>query len=476
MAREFKYKPWVPQVEENRSFPFSFKMSESEKTENESATIELITFEKKDSKQVPVKEQMYQKVKEFLYVNFDFKKYLNKYSKHYNKLDELNYTVKVNIFLVSGSTKTAQRKLMQTMFIDIHSFSSKYKFNLITNIEDLKKTFELENYKMSFDTEATCLDPETGHIVGFSFSMGNKEGYYVPIKHSDKSLNVDYLQALKIIYEAMTKASIVYMFNSRFDMRMMEYTAKMFDMSKVKVRDVQISMWFADPDFRKHSLKDGEKHFLGYYRPDLLDTLKGFKKTTYNTALVSPANLLFYAAQDAISTFELGERTDEFYFEFQRSGVIDQTLLYPLMKMENHGIRIDTLYLKEQLDYIIPRLNELNELIAESIGAVNLNSPKQKAELFKTFNLDTKVLTETGNMATGTKEVEAMIERLEARGEPYPDWLKLLGERAKLEKLQSTFFGSLLEQALLSNGRVRINYRNTQAATGRLSSGADFGE
>ena len=79
-------------------------------------------------------------------------------------------------------------------------------------------------------------------------------------------------------------------------------------------------------------------------------------------------------------------------------------------------------------------------------------------------------------MATGRKEVDAMIERMEEQGKTIPVWLTYLGERSKLEKLQSTFFGSLLEQALMNNGRVRINYRNTQAATGRLSSGADFGE
>jgi DNA polymerase-1 len=330
---------------------------------------------------------------------------------------------------------------------------------------------------MSFDTETTGLDPENDYIIGFSFSIKSQEGYYVPVNHDQK---FDYLnlgeEALEVLYHAMLKAKIVYMFNSRFDMRMMEYSKFKFDMSKIKFRDVQVSAWFADPDFRHHSLKKLEKHFLGYYRPDLLDTLKNFKTNIFNTMLISPEKIVFYAAQDAISTFELGEETEKYQKEFGLSGEIDQSLLYPLMKVENHGIRINLEYLKKQLDYINQRLKNLNESLFESIGNFNLNSAKQRIKLFESFGLDTGEKTKTNNMATGTKEIEAMIEDLEKQGKEYPEWLKLLGERTKLEKLQSTFFGSLLEQATMSNGRVRINYRNTQAATGRLSSGADFGE
>jgi DNA polymerase-1 len=258
-------------------------------------------------------------------------------------------------------------------------------------------------------------------------------------------------------------------------------------MSKIKLRDVQVSAWFADPDFRKHSLKDLEKHFLGYYRPDFLQVLKNSESTdaakTYNIGLISPENVLFYAAQDALSTFELGEETDQYFKEFGVSADIDNSLLYPLMKMENHGIRINTLYLKEQVSYILPRLQEIEEDLRSSLSEdyknINFNSPKQKAELLDSFGLDTgKKSEKTEQMSTGIKDIEAMIERMEAEGKAsqIPKWLYNFAERSKLEKLQSTFFGSLLEQAELSKGRVRINYRNTQAATGRLSSGASFND
>jgi DNA polymerase-1 len=450
MLKDFVYEHWVPMKKPDESFPFSFSLNKTEET-NFDFEFEYLKGNK---------------------IGTEFKQFL------INHIDFLNVKDSYIVKLTKFSLEDKKRKVEETLYVKLSDFVFNYKYVLVKSIDHLKEIINVnDNYKLAFDTETSGLNPEADDIVGLSFSFGYKTGYYVPIKHAVQ-FNHQNLgdEALRLFYNAMVKADVVYMFNSRFDMRMMEYAKDKFDMSKVNVRDVQITSWFADPDFRKHNLKYLEKHFLGYYRPDLLDTLKNSKLNNYNTALISPENILFYAAQDAVSTFELGEATETFYKEFENAALIDHALLYPLMKMENHGIRIDTLYLKEQLDYILPRLDELNEKIKHHIGDVNLNSPKQKIELFKTFKLNTGVKTKTGSMATGTKEVEDMIERLEAQGKPYPEWLKYLGERAKLEKLQSTFFGSLMQQAELNKNRVRINYRNTQAATGRMSSGADFGE
>ena len=496
MAYEFEYKPWVEEAKEKDVFPFSFSLNKINESLQEDFFVDVFTTdfylkdfeseksleEEKNKRKENLLNQIKIKIKEKLFYNFDFFKYLNKYSKYYNQLQSIKYIVKANVYGFDDLNEKIKKselknKVPKSYYFEIKDFKSTYQFNLVTSIEELKNIFNIKNYKMSFDTETTGLDPENDYIIGFSFSIKSQEGYYVPVKHDQK---FDYLnlgeEALEVLYHAMLKAKIVYMFNSRFDMRMMEYSKFKFDMSKIKFRDVQVSAWFADPDFRHHSLKKLEKHFLGYYRPDLLDTLKNFKTNIFNTMLISPEKIVFYAAQDAISTFELGEETEKYQKEFGLSGEIDQSLLYPLMKVENHGIRINLEYLKKQLDYINQRLKNLNESLFESIGNFNLNSAKQRIKLFESFGLDTGEKTKTNNMATGTKEIEAMIEDLEKQGKEYPEWLKLLGERTKLEKLQSTFFGSLLEQATMSNGRVRINYRNTQAATGRLSSGADFGE
>lgn len=329
--------------------------------------------------------------------------------------------------------------------------------------------------RLSFDLETTGLNPDVDHIVGIAISKEPQIGYYIPIAH-DKQFATFNLgkNAVDIVYQALLLADCVDMFNAEFDMRFMEYNG--YDMSKVKYFDVQIPAWFMDPDNKQTSLKWFEKHFLGYYRKDLKDTMKGAGLSGFNTAQISPIHITFYGAQDGISTFELDPVVRKYHEEFGLSAEIDQALIFPFMRMKNHGIRIDIVYIKEQLEHIIPRLEELDSVISEMIGDINLNSPPQKAALFKSFNLDTGVKTSTGAMSTSQDAIDGMIERMEENDQDIPEWLQYLGERSKLEKLRSTFFGSLAEQASLNNGRIRINYRNTSASTGRLSSGSYIDE
>lgn len=455
---DFVYRHWVPKKQPILNFPFSFAKRVVEKTDTD-LTIEFVIAAKSSEQ---AKKQFNEELRNALINSYDF---LNRNKK--------KYTVKVDSYKIEDN----KRKFAGSKYLEITIDDSEYTFILIQSIEQLKEVLSKDIRKMAFDTETSGLNPEEDNIVGVSFSMGNKTGYYMAIAHDEQFAQYNLgLEALKVFYEAMTQSDVVYMFNSRFDMRMMEYTDDYFDMSKVKTIDAQVNAWFSDPDFRKHNLKYLEKHFLGYYRPDLGDTLKSSKIDSFDVSLINPANILFYAAQDALSTFDLGEETKHYMSEFKTSGSIDQTLLYPLMRMENYSMRIDTKYLKEQLDYIMPRLQELNDKIHAAVGNVNMNSPKQKISLFESVGLNTGVKTKTGNMATGSKEVEDMIEKLRNAGKEYPEWVEYLSERAKLEKMQSTYFNSLLEQAKMSQGRVRLNYRNVQVATGRMSSGASVGK
>lgn len=456
---DFVYKPYVLKAAEVKDFPFSLIKKEATENEKEIETFEILNEESE-------KEKLNTEIKNFLINNYNF-----------NRPDQSSFVIKINIV----NLEEKKKKVVNSIKVKVKAIPTNYDYVLIKSIDQLKNVLK-DVKKIAFDTETTGLNHETDYMVGYSFSLGNKKGYYVPVKHSVRynEFNLGN-EAIDILYEALVKAELVYMFNSRFDMRVMEYTDKKYDMSKIKLRDVQVSAWFADPDNRKHSLKELEKHFLGYYRPDFMQVLKNAKSTsaaeTYNIGLISPENVLFYAAQDALSTFELGEEAEKYYIEFKKSAKIDMHLLYPLMKMENHGIRINTLYLEEQMLYIMPRLKEIDDNLKNNLVNINLNSPKQKAELFKSLGLDTgKKSPKTNQMSTGIKDIEDMIGNLEKKGKAnsIPKWLYDLSERSKLEKLQSTFFGSLLEQAKLNNGRVRINYRNTQAATGRLSSGASF--
>lgn len=161
------------------------------------------------------------------------------------------------------------------------------KFNLacIKSIDELKQIIagylrEDGTYPiMGFDTETTGLNPEEDSIVGYSFAFDGMNAYYVPIDHVNFGLGDT---AVDIIYETMTKSELVLMFNSRFDIRMMEwnhfenesaefkhdfvYKARPFykyDMAKVKVYDVQVLVWATYTKHYMPSLKWSELQFSG---------------------------------------------------------------------------------------------------------------------------------------------------------------------------------------------------------------------
>jgi|GEM_PF-3300317 len=481
-SKKQPYRHYVPAKKELDNYPFSYSITP---IKDQNIDDFLLSNPPRIVIDYYTGENLKKKIKDELIKIFPFSKYMDKHLDTYigkSGNSDLSYIIKIVVYelqdYLAKTGKTKQKYVVkETWAVRLSNFKTEYSFSLIRSIDQLNNILSVNPKRIAFDSETTGLDPELDKIVGASFSFKEKEGYYVPLFHSSEFSNFNLgFEALDIIYSALVKASIVDMFNARFDMRVMEYCEKEYDMSKVNVRDAQITTWYADPDYNRHDLKTHEKRFRGYVRPNLQETLKNVGINDFSVADISPENIQFYACQDSISTFEIGLDTDVYYKEFKLSAEIDHKLLYPLMKMENEPNRIDIKYVKKQLDYIKPRLAELDSSIKRQIGDVNLNSPKQKINLIKSFGLDTGMKTKTGAMSTNKEAVENLISKLEKQNKEIPLWLSLINERSKLQQLSSTFFGSLYDQAKESGGRVRINYRNTQVSTGRLSSGKDINE
>lgn len=205
-------------------------------------------------------------------------------------------------------------------------------FKLIKTIEELKEYIEKCRGKLvGFDTETTGLSYGTDHIVGFSFSLDSYSGVYVPIRHQrregtkrrvtkldedgnpiltktgkvstkiettweyfDCEDNLNPKEALDVLYEILTGASLVIMHNSEFDLNMLKFEG--YDVTKINAFDNLILPYLFDPEASDLAgLKALEKRVLGRVVPEFKDVLG---KDAETFAFVKPEDGYVYAVCD----------------------------------------------------------------------------------------------------------------------------------------------------------------------------------
>jgi len=134
-----------------------------------------------------------------------------------------------------------------------------------------------------------------------------------------------------------------------------------------------------------------------------------------------------------------------------------------LGKMEKRGMKVDKSGLEKFGKELESKLADLVEEIHELAGTpFNINSPKQLGEiLFDKLGLPAVKKTKTGYSTDAE-----VLERLE----PYHDIVKRILHYRQLSKLQSTYVEGLLKEISERTGKVHTYYKQTIAATGRLSS------
>ncbi|WP_410511957.1 DNA polymerase I [Paenibacillus sp. BR2-3] len=134
-----------------------------------------------------------------------------------------------------------------------------------------------------------------------------------------------------------------------------------------------------------------------------------------------------------------------------------------LADMEKQGIAVNRDDLKELGKEFEAQIAKLVTEIYDICGTeFNLNSPKQLGEiLFVKLGLPVVKKTKTG-YSTDAEVLEKLA--------PYHDVVRLILQYRTIAKLQSTYVEGLLKEISPETGKVHTFYRQTIAATGRLSS------
>ncbi|AOZ93877.1 DNA polymerase I [Paenibacillus crassostreae] len=134
-----------------------------------------------------------------------------------------------------------------------------------------------------------------------------------------------------------------------------------------------------------------------------------------------------------------------------------------LADMEKQGIEVYTKDLQELGKEFESQIHQLEEDIYRiADGKFNINSPKQLGEiLFVKLGLPVVKKTKTG-FSTDAEVLEKLA--------PYHEIVQHILQYRTLAKLQSTYVEGLLKEISPKTGKVHTYYRQTIAATGRLSS------
>lgn len=316
---------------------------------------------------------------------------------------------------------------------------------------------------VAFDTETTGLNPHNDTLVGFSFSMDGKTGYYVPLAHSYLGVGDQVsLESARQAIRALFKHRIIG-HNIKFDLH---FVTRFLGVDRLNIHaDTMVLAWLTD-SARSLAMDNLAQNLLHHEMIHFKDTVKKGE----NFASVAIEDACKYAGEDAYITYRLYNVLNEQLAlkggqeALREAFDVEFPFTLTLLGMEREGIAVDTAVLELFKKEVASEIATLTEQIHRACATVfNLNSPKQLGViLFETLGLAHGKKTKTGYSTD-----EQVLEGLKDEHPVIP----MLLQYREYHKLYSTYIEPLI--ALAQNdpeSRIYTSFVQTGTATGRLSS------
>ncbi|KWX78152.1 DNA polymerase I [Paenibacillus riograndensis] len=226
--------------------------------------------------------------------------------------------------------------------------------------------------------------------------------------------------------------------------------------------DVQLAAYLLDPTEANQNLYDlTAKYGLPRLSPDEEVFGKGAKYKIPELEILGN-----HIARKSAAVLGIVQKQQQELTDTDMTGLfvdLEMPLSRILADMEKQGIAVnkeDLIDLGKEFEAQISRLAA--DIYAICGTEFNLNSPKQLGEiLFVKLGLPVVKKTKTG-YSTDAEVLEKLA--------PYHDAVRLILQYRTIAKLQSTYVEGLLKEISPDTGKVHTFYRQTIAATGRLSS------
>lgn len=366
--------------------------------------------------------------------------------------------------LLSASSASTSAPAKGTSWVD-----KGYNFKAVTNVEDLKKLVGLikEAGLFAYDTEVDGLNPLQTQLVGLSICVKEGTSYYVPCGHKtdDQQLSLStVIDFLKPLFEDPTIKKIAH--HAKFDQLVLYHQGIK---EQGLMFDTIVAAALVKDEWQKNSLKDLSQYYFEEPMMTFAQLIADFKVKDFSEIPLDTAT--DYAAADAHQTFRLYKPLEKLLEEKGASPLyytIELPVLEVLCGMEIRGILCDPTILYDLGKQVDKALDDLRSKIFVFIGpdqsAMNLNSPKQVAELLFTHLQLTPQKRSSSGAAYATDN-EVLMEL--AKEHPVPAYLIQYRE---LYKLKTTYIEALPSYINPETGRIHTTYSQTRVATGRLAS------
>lgn len=338
-----------------------------------------------------------------------------------------------------------------------------HTYHIVKTIEEITALIDLLGSCKSFcvDTETTSLNYFDAELVGLSFSVKAHEAYYVPLPENRKEATT-ILTHFKPLLESPSHIKIGQ--NIKYDMLVLRgYEISMCE----PLYDTMLAHYVVEPEL-KHGMDYLSETYLGY-TPVSIEELIGKKgKSQGNMRDVPLDKIAAYAAEDADITLQLKEVITPMVNQQNANKVLDEIelpLISVLADMEYEGVHLDTAFLKQYSEKLGEEMLAVRDTIFSLAGKeFNVDSPKQLGDiLYGHLKLPFEgKKTSTGQLSTNEDALQLLIKH-------HPIAEKILDYR-ELTKLKSTYVDALPVMVHPKTGRLHTTFRQTIAATGRLSS------
>ena len=349
------------------------------------------------------------------------------------------------------------------------------EYKAIRSLSELTKLIDLalEKKLVALDTETNSLNTREALLAGFSLSVEEGKGFYIPLRVTDMLLagdlisEKDALNQLKRLFDS--DISICF-HNGKYDLQVLKTAGLDVIHSKAKILDTMIAAWILNPD----KTENGSK--ASFSLEKLAETKLGLIGTEFDSIVKKGQTFMDldvetatpYAAEDADFTLKLWKYFEPQIFSNPSNPKLndlfdlEMKILPILTEMEINGIHIEKSILEEYKVELEKKAKSAEKDIYELSGKeFNIASPKQLGTvLFEDLGLPHGKKTKSG-YSTDTSVLEELAT-------VHPIAGKLLEYRG-MTKLLSTYVETLPNLAD-KMGRIHTNYIQTGTATGRLSS------